>query len=53
MTIKKLLGHANFATTAGYLHVSAEQAVRVRSPLDVIAPMSPPAAVCDHLSNPR
>jgi site-specific recombinase XerD len=38
LTIKKLMGHANFATTAGYLHVSAEQAVRVRSPLDVIAP---------------
>lgn len=38
LTIKKLMGHANFATTAGYLHVSAELAVRVRSPLDVMAP---------------
>jgi site-specific recombinase XerD len=51
MTIKKLMGHANFATTAGYLHVSAEQAVRVRSPLDVMAPQQP--AVADTLSNPR
>lgn len=54
MTIKKLLGHANFATTAGYLHVSAEQAVRVRSPLDVMAPATPavpPAAVPDPRSN--
>ena len=41
LTIKKLLGHASFATTAGYLHVSAEQAVRVRSPLDVMAPPPP------------
>ena len=41
LTIRKLLGHANFATTAGYLHVSAEQAVRVRSPLEGIAPASP------------
>lgn len=45
LTIKKLMGHANFATTAGYLHVSAEQAVRVRSPLDEIAP--PSASVTD------
>lgn len=46
LTIKKLMGHSNFATTAGYLHVSAELAVRVRSPLDVMAPLqvssSPP-----------
>ena len=54
LTIKKLMGHANFATTAGYLHVSAEQAVRVRSPLDAISPpcasaSSPPpsASVAD------
>lgn len=48
LTIKKLMGHANFATTAGYLHVSAEQAVRVRSPLDVMAPPTlPPASVAD------
>lgn len=38
LTLRKLMGHANFATTAGYLHVSAEQAVRVRSPLEDIAP---------------
>jgi site-specific recombinase XerD len=38
LTIKKLMGHSNFATTAGYLHVSAELAVRVRSPLDAMAP---------------
>jgi site-specific recombinase XerD len=34
LTLKKLLGHAHFGTTAGYLHVSAEAAVKVRSPLD-------------------
>lgn len=44
LTIKKLMGHANFATTAGYLHVSAEQAVRVRSPLEDFAP--PSASSC-------
>jgi integrase/recombinase XerD len=42
LTIKKLMGHSNFATTAGYLHVSGEQAVRVRSPLDGVAPPPPP-----------
>lgn len=47
LTIKKLMGHANFATTAGYLHVSAEQAVRVRSPLDEIAPPPPPVSTRD------
>ncbi len=53
LTIKKLMGHANFATTAGYLHVCAEQAVRVRSPLDVMAPQQPAVAVTDPFSNPR
>lgn len=53
LTIKKLMGHANFATTAGYLLVSAEQSVRVRSPLDVMAPQQSSAAVADLLSNPR
>lgn len=53
LTIKKLMGHANFATTAGYLHVSAEQAVRVRSPLEAMAPPQPPAAVAAPLSPPR
>jgi integrase/recombinase XerD len=37
LTLKKLLGHAHFATTAGYLHVTAESQVKVRSPLEVLA----------------
>jgi integrase/recombinase XerD len=59
LTIKKLMGHANFATTAGYLHVSAEQAVRVRSPLEVIAPpppvssSSPPPPPSVSMTDPR
>jgi len=57
LTIKKLMGHAHFATTAGYLYVSAQQAVRVRSPLDVMAPpsvaSSPPPPPSASMTDPR
>lgn len=33
VTLKKLLGHAQFATTAGYLHVCAEPRAILASPL--------------------
>jgi len=36
LTLKMLLGHAHFSTTAGYLHVSRKRLAAVRSPLDDI-----------------
>jgi integrase/recombinase XerD len=37
-TLRKLLGHAHLSTTADYLHVTAENLAKVRSPLDVLTP---------------
>jgi len=34
LTLKMLLGHSHFSTTAGYLHVSRQRLNAVRSPLD-------------------
>ena len=34
MTLKQILGHSHFRTTAGYLHVSRERLAAIRSPLD-------------------
>jgi site-specific recombinase XerD len=34
LTLRMLLGHAHFSTTAGYLHVSRQRLLDVRSPLD-------------------
>ena len=34
LTLRMLLGHSHFSTTAGYLHVSRERLESVRSPLD-------------------
>lgn len=34
LTLKMLLGHSHFSTTAGYLHVSRQRLSEVRSPLD-------------------
>lgn len=34
LTLKMLLGHAHFSTTAGYLHVSRQRLDALRSPLD-------------------
>jgi site-specific recombinase XerD len=36
LTLKMLLGHSHFTTTAGYLHVSRERLMTVRSPLDTL-----------------
>lgn len=36
LTLKMLLGHSHFSTTAGYLHVSGKRLAAVRSPLDEI-----------------
>ncbi|MBJ7259714.1 MAG: tyrosine-type recombinase/integrase [Chthoniobacterales bacterium] len=36
LTLKMLLGHSHFSTTAAYLHVSRRQLQAVRSPLDQI-----------------
>lgn len=36
LTLKMLLGHSHFSTTAGYLHVSRKRLAAVRSPLDEI-----------------
>jgi site-specific recombinase XerD len=36
LTLKMLLGHAHFSTTAGYLHISRMRLAAVRSPLDEI-----------------
>jgi integrase/recombinase XerD len=36
LTLKKLLGHSHFITTAGYLHVTAERLTQVVSPLDAL-----------------
>lgn len=36
LTLKMLLGHSHFSTTAGYLHVSRRRLEAVRSPLDEI-----------------
>jgi site-specific recombinase XerD len=33
ITLKKLLGHAHFTTTAGYLHVTAERGAELPDPL--------------------
>ena len=38
LTLKKLLGHAHFTTTAGYLHVTAEHAAVLPNPLAMPAP---------------
>jgi site-specific recombinase XerD len=38
ITLKKLLGHARFTTTAGYLHVTAEHAAVLPNPLLGVAP---------------
>lgn len=37
LTLKMLLGHSHFSTTAGYLHISRKRLEAVRSPLDRIA----------------
>ena len=34
LTLKMLLGHSHFSTTAGYLHISRQRLAAVRSPLD-------------------
>jgi site-specific recombinase XerD len=34
LTLKMLLGHSHFSTTAGYLHISRKRLTAVRSPLD-------------------
>jgi integrase/recombinase XerD len=34
LTLKMLLGHSHFSTTAGYLHISGQRLAAVRSPLD-------------------
>jgi integrase/recombinase XerD len=34
LTLRMLLGHSHFSTTAGYLHVSRQRLQAVRSPLD-------------------
>jgi len=36
LTLKMLLGHSHFSTTAGYLHISRKRLAAVRSPLDEI-----------------
>ena len=36
LTLKMLLGHSHFSTTAGYLHISGKRLAAVRSPLDEI-----------------
>jgi integrase len=36
LTLKMLLGHCHFTTTAGYLHISRKRLASVRSPLDAI-----------------
>jgi integrase len=38
VTLKKLLGHAHFTTTAGYLHVTAEHAAVLPNPLAMPVP---------------
>lgn len=44
LTLKKLLGHAHFVTTAGYLHVTAERLTQVISPLDALRQTTLPPA---------
>lgn len=45
VTLKKLLGHAYFSTTAGYLHVTAESLANLPDPFaDVLAPQPEAAA---------
>lgn len=39
VTLKKLLGHSNFATTAGYVHVTRERIAGVSSPLELAKPL--------------
>lgn len=36
LTLKMLLGHSHFSTTAGYLHVSRQRLTGIRSPLDAL-----------------
>jgi len=36
LTLKMLLGHSHFSTTAGYLHICRKRLAAVRSPLDEI-----------------
>lgn len=43
LTLKMLLGHAHFSTTAGYLHVSRQRLESLRSPLDEIYSRNPGA----------
>ncbi len=42
LTLKKLLGHSSFITTAGYIHITEPSLVKVRSPLDAIRPSPQP-----------
>ena len=43
LTLKMLLGHSHFSTTAGYLHVSRQRLDALRSPLDDIYSRYPQA----------
>jgi integrase/recombinase XerD len=41
LTLRMLLGHSHFSTTAGYLHVSRQRLEAVRSPLDDLIDAEP------------
>jgi site-specific recombinase XerD len=43
-TLKKLMGHGSYSTTAGYLHVTGERLASVKSPLDLIPGTEPTSA---------
>ena len=46
-TLKKLMGHASYATTAGYLHVTGERLASVPNPLELIRPIRVPGVISE------
>ena len=43
----QLMGHASYATTAGYLHVTGERLASVPNPLELIRPIRVPGVISE------